>query len=356
MENMKPQRKSVGKRANKLYMPIVAVCVAVVAAVASFFSSKRIGSLQRKVQPISVTFLSMGTMATLDLRSGGDAEHGAEIVRAAFDEVEAAASVFRKDSAISRLNRDGSISLPPVAMGSFDLGALLRRTLAVAEDTNGAFDPTINPLMRLWGFRGGNPPATTPTDEEIAATLEKTGWRHIAIVGNFAGGMTIFLGRSGMELDLGGIAKGAAVDLAYDRLLAAGFENFSINLGGNIRVSGRPESGRDIWKIAIRDPDNPNRTTGTTVALHSGEAVATSGSYERFIEIDGIHYSHIIDPRNGRPAARSGSVSVIATTATEADAYSTALFVNGAGSLQGGATVINRVPHAQTSSSPTVEK
>jgi thiamine biosynthesis lipoprotein len=210
----------------------------------------------------------------------------------------------------------------------------------VARDTDGAFDPTVNPLMRLWGFRGGETRTAPPGDDEIAAALERVGWSHVALVKTLVGGMSVFMGRSGMEIDLGGIAKGAAVDFAFDRLRAAGYRDFMVNLGGNIRVSGRPEPGRDEWRVAIRDPANPDATVGDPVILQDGEAVATSGSYERFVEIGGVRYSHIIDPRTGRPAGRAGSVSVVAPTAAEADAYSTASFVQGLGAADGGATLI----------------
>lgn len=320
---------------------MVAAVAAAVAFISFHFLRGSAGRARRVAAPDEVRFLSMGTLAAATFCSG-DAARGAEIVSKAFDEIEAAASVFRDDSKLSRLNRDGSLSLTPVAPGAFDLAALLRQAFAVSEDTDGAFDPTVNPLMRLWGFRGGEVRETPPDDAEIAAALERVGWRHVALVNTFAGGLSVFLGRSGMELDLGGIAKGAAVDLAFERLRAAGYRDFMVNLGGNIRVSGQPEPGRDEWRVAVRDPANPDRTIGEPITLHDGEAVATSGSYERFVEIGGVRYSHIIDPRTGRPAARSGSVSVVAPTAAEADAYSTAYFVLGRGAADGGATVIRR--------------
>ena len=142
-----------------------------------------------------------------------------------------------------------------------------------------------------------------------------------------------------MELDLGGIAKGAAVDYAFERLRAAGYADFVVNLGGNIRVSGRPHPRRRTWHVAVRDPGNPSRTVDGALELADGEAVATSGSYERFVEIGGRRYSHIIDPRTGMPVARGGSVSVVAPSAMRADAWSTAFFVQGK-SAGGGARCI----------------
>ena len=290
-------------------------------------------------QPVTAHFLAMGTMATVTF-IGGDAAAGMQIVRDAFEEVEATASVFREDSPIARLNATGSVRLPPVMPGKFDLAALLRRALDMARATDGAFDPTVNPLMRLWGFRKDGIPVKPPSGEAIAAALEKEGWGNVILSTAPDGATDVSFKRQGMQLDLGGIAKGAAVDYAFDKLRMANFTDFLINLGGNIRVSGRPERGRDEWRVAIRDPANPSRTTGQIAILHSGEAVATSGSYERYVEIDGRRFSHIVDPRTGHPVARQGSVSVVADTAERADACSTAFFVMGLGSEDGGAVLL----------------
>lgn len=334
---------------------------ALASALVAYAALRGAALARRRQAPVTVHFLSMGTIAEVTV-IGGDAERAAEIVRAAFNEVEAAASVFRPDSPVARLNASGSVRLPPVMPGNFDLAALLRRSLDVARATDGAFDPTVNPLMRLWGFRQDGIPARQPSDADIASALGRVGWTNVVLsavpgsdviragveghpdveleLGGIATEATdVSFGREGMELDLGGIAKGAAVDFAYERLHMADFTDFLINLGGNIRVSGRPERGRDNWRVAIRDPANPSRTTGETVVLGSGQAVATSGSYERYVEIGGRRFSHIVDPRTGHPVARQGSVSVIANTAEEADAYSTAFFVMGLGSEDGGATV-----------------
>ena len=263
-----------------------------------------------------------------------------QIVRDAFEEVEAAASVFREDSPIARLNATGSVRLSPIMPGNFDLAALLQRALDMALATDGAFDPTVNPLMRLWGFRKDGIPVKPPSDEAIAAALEKVGWGNVILSPAPDGATDVSFMRQGMQLDLGGIAKGAAVDYAFDKLRMANFTDFLINLGGNIRVSGRPERDRDEWRVAIRDPANPSRTTGQIAILHSGEAVATSGSYERYVEIDGRRFSHIVNPRTGHPVARQGSVSVVADTAERADACSTAFFVMGLGSEDGGAVLL----------------
>ena len=317
---------------------------AAVVALATTAALRCAALCRRSNAPVSVRFLAMGTLAEVSFRSG-DAAAGADIVRAAFQEVESAASVFLPDSVLSRLNRAGLAIIPPTASeDAFDLASLLSAALDVSRESGGAFDPTVNPLMRLWGFRSNPSPASPPSTEALSNALSRVGWFRVGLSRDQDGSTKVAFARPGMELDLGGIAKGAAVDLAFERLRAAGFRDFLVNLGGNIRVSGSPSPLRRSWRVAVRDPGNPAKTLGEPLLLTSGEAVATSGSYERFVEIAGARFSHIIDPRSGLPAPLSGSVTVVAPTATEADAWSTALFVQGAG--HDGAAVVRR--HAST--------
>ena len=131
-----------------------------------------------------------------------------------------------------------------------------------------------------------------------------------------------------MQLDLGGIAKGYAVDRAFEALRDMGETDFLINLAGNMRAHGRPAPTRPGWRIGIRNPFAEGTHFGTLV-LADGEGIATSGSYERYVIIDGVRHGHILDPRNGRPVSGMIAVTVVATSAMEADALSTALFVLG---------------------------
>lgn len=313
------------KRFSPLLALRIAAAIAAVAYLLFFRSSAR---PPVDVLPRTFHFLSMGTVASATFHGDSDATAGAEIVRGAFGEVEANLSVFSPTSMISRLNVGGAITVPDAGVHptGFDFAFVLDSALGIARDTDGAFDPTVNPLMRLWGFRGGG--ARMPPDAAVSEALAKTGWRSVLREAG-GNGVTFSFAAPGMELDLGGMAKGYAVDLAFERLRAAGFRDFLINLGGNIRVSGNPEPGRDSWHVAVRDPDDPSKTTGEAIALTNGQAVATSGSYARFVEIDGRRYSHIIDPRTGHPVEPGGSVSVVAPSAMLADGYSTAYFVMG---------------------------
>lgn len=316
-----------------LSLPMALAIAAAVAALTYLLIIRPASNNPVDTLPRTFHFLSMGTVASATFYCGADADAGSAIVAGAFNEVEANLSVFSPTSLISRLNASGALVLEtdkskPGSPTDFDFSLVVTSAYLIARDTDGAFDPTVNPLMRLWGFRDGKP-QEPPSEASIAEALGRTGWKHIFTEGLHGSAIAVSLRKPGMELDLGGIAKGYAVDLAFERLRAAGLQDFMIDLGGNIRVSGRPEPGRDFWRVAIRNPDNPSMTTGETIMLTNGQAVATSGSYERFIEIGGKRYSHIIDPRTGHPVVEGGSTTVVAPCALLADGYSTAFFVIG---------------------------
>jgi len=277
--------------------------------------------------PDSMEWVCMGTIAAVSVPAGqsGRLPGLRETVAERLASVERDLSVFRADSVLNAVNAAaGTRELVPV---NAHAAAVLAHALQVAEASGGAFDPTVGPLMALWGFRG-LPVADPPTGEAIAEVLEHVGWRHIRLDTSVPEAPSAALARPGMRLDLGGVAKGYAVDLAYDRLRAAGETDFLVNLGGNLRGCGLPGAGRDGWRVGVRDPFNREGILGA-VTLREGEAAATSGNYERFVILRGVRYAHILDPRSGRPVTGVAGVTVLAPTAMQADALSTALFVLG---------------------------
>lgn len=271
----------------------------------------------------------MGTIASYESSSTGEKF---EIERATametFAEAERTLSVFREGSAIFIFNKTGEVSVP-LDCGKTECSVLvpLLFSLEFARSSGGSFSPAVNPLMRLWGFRSKNGKPRIPAQSEIEKALRLSDYRNVSVATNRNGTVTFKSLAEGTELDLGGVAKGYAVDLAFARLKEAGAENFLINLGGNIKVGGKAPGGRKKWRIAVRDPMNRDRLTGETILLESGEAVSTSGSYERFVVIGGEKHSHIMDPKTGRPCKGTGSASVVSRSAMEADARSTSEFV-----------------------------
>jgi thiamine biosynthesis lipoprotein len=191
----------------------------------------------------------------------------------------------------------------------------------VSEKSAGAFDITFSAVGRLWKL--GPVKEVIPSDKAIAGALTMVNYRDLVLDSRKG---TAFLRREGMRIDLGGIAKGAAVDVGARSLRASGFENALINAGGDLWAMGAKPGGP--WVVGITDPRNPN---GPVIGKHPlcDRAVTTSGDYEKMVEIDGKRYHHIIDPRTGRPADGCISATVIAPDAQTADAFSTAFFVLG---------------------------
>jgi len=278
----------------------------------------------------------MGTYAAVTV-SAGEKERLKDYAGAAkkiFRELDELLSNYKPESEISRLNRSSGKEPVPLSGPTLEV---LRHSLRYAGLTSGCFDPTVVPLVRLWGFGGGEPPKRVPPPAELKRVLGLVGYQHLVLAENSAR-----LELPGMGVDTGGIAKGYAVDVAYSRLLEMDAASVMVNLGGNIRCRGFPR-GAGPWKIGVRNPFQRDLIVGV-LSLTGGMAVATSGNYERFVTIGGKRYSHILDPRTGYPAQGMAGVTVISETALEADALSTALFILG---IEGSRPVLSRLPSSE---------
>ena len=245
-----------------------------------------------------------------------------EIASDSMSKMETRFSIFRKSSEINRINFNAGKGPVPVSSETFDL---LQLAHFYSEATEGCFDITVAPLMQLWGFINNNKTSyRPPTEQSIAEVIKnQIGYKNLFLSNNSA-----YLIKTNMMIDLGGIAKGFAVDVCFHKLQQQGASNIMINLGGNIRCAGIPSKNSSAWKIGIRDPFEKDKIIGTLL-LTAGQAVATSGNYEKFRVIEGKRYSHIMNPISGYPVEGMASVTIIASSATEADALSTALFVAG---------------------------
>ena len=267
------------------------------------------------------SFIAMGTLATVRV-AGAEAsrldEYTAE-ARGIIASLEQSLSLYRSDSELARFNAAAGVAPLAVSGGLREVLALAVRYGAAS---GGAFDVTVGPLVRLWGFSGGAMPAAVPSAAAIAATRARIGYQHIRLDGTNA-----FLDVQGMVVDLGGIAKGYAVDRCWDALRRRGAQNVLVNFSGNMRCLGHPQPSRP-WTLGVRDPFHPDALLGT-LTLAPGMAVASSGNYERFVTLGGKPYGHIFDPRTGWPVEGMAGTTVLSPTAGEADALSTALFVLG---------------------------
>jgi thiamine biosynthesis lipoprotein len=229
-------------------------------------------------------------------------------------ELERQISSWDPESEISAVNRAAGEA--PVAVGA-DLRALVEIAVFWADRTGGAFDVTVPPLIELWKRAGAQ--GELPGETDIAETLERVGFKKILIEED-----TLYLPENGMRLGFGAIGKGFAADRVAEMLLAAGLENFIVGAGGDLIVRGA--RGPSAWRVGIRDPSGSGLLAKSPI---SNRAVATSGNYEQFISIGGRRYSHILDPRSGKPVSGLTSVTVFSARAVDSDALATALFVMG---------------------------
>jgi thiamine biosynthesis lipoprotein len=236
-----------------------------------------------------------------------------------FDRLDALMSVWKEGSEVERLNR--AAGLMPVAIGA-EMREVLSMARLASEWTEGKFDVTFGVLSGLWKFDhdlDGNIPARA----DVLARLPLIDYQQLVVDETKS---TAFLKKKGMRVHLGGIGKGYAVDRAAAILRGRGFNDFMIQSGGDLYVAGT--RGDRAWRAGIQDPRGPEGNSFAAMDL-TDAAFTTSGDYERFFMKDGRRYHHIIDPDTGEPSQGSRSVTIIAKTATLADALDTGIFILG---------------------------
>ena len=265
--------------------------------------------------------VAMGCTCTVRA-CGPDAAVLPGIVGAALDEVDRVdrlMSHYRRDSPLSRLNREaasGPVAVEPELLEFLDV------CLRWSRESDGAFDVTVGPLMKAWGFFRDE--GHVPGEDELARARALVGYRHVEL--DPAAG-TVRFDRPGVELDLGGIGKGYAVDRVVDLLRRRGMASALVNLGGSSVYGLGAPPGREAWDVGIQDPTHPGKIA-LTVKLRD-RALSVSGGYARFFEKDGVTYAHIMDPRTGKPVQGILSVAVLTESATDGDALDNVLFVQG---------------------------
>jgi thiamine biosynthesis lipoprotein len=277
-----------------------------------------IGTGCRQGEPSRAEFV-LGTVCSISLYDQGKPRVYQEIFRR-FREIENRMSITIQGTDVERVNANAG--LEPVQVHD-DVFAVIERALYFAEISGGAFDPTIGPLVSLWGIGGDSP--RLPGQAEIDAALPLINWRDVALDREK---QTVFLTRPGMALDLGAIAKGYAADEAAAIIRKARLKRAIVDLGGNVLTSGRKQD-KSPWRIGVQNPLD-SRGAYIGVLNLQEKTVVTSGVYERFFELDGQRYHHILSPADGYPARNDLlSVTIIAGRSMDADALSTAAFVLG---------------------------
>ena len=237
------------------------------------------------------------------------------------DEIEAAMSTYIGTSQVSRFNASRSTEWQAVSSEVVEVVAYAQR---ISELSGGAFDITVAPLVELWGF-AGEAVVQPPAAAAVARARRTVGYRHLSFRRQPP---ALRKDVPELRIDLAAIAKGFAVDRVVDILHRRGIKNYLVEVGGELRASGRNQE-LEPWRVGVEKPTPGWREVMRAVQL-DGIGIATSGDYRNFIELDGKRYSHEIDPHSGRPMLYRGvSVTVIAPTAMAADAWATGLFVTG---------------------------
>ncbi|GMR24526.1 MAG: FAD:protein FMN transferase [Acidobacteriota bacterium] len=244
-------------------------------------------------------------------------------VQETLDDVNRTMSTYVSDSEVSRFNRAAAGVPIPLSMHGFEVFSEAER---VSELTGGAFDVSVAPLVRLWGFgAGASKDPHVPSEEAVAAARALVGFHHLRLDDDPP---SVTKDEDGVECDLSAIAKGYGVDLVAEVLSRRGLKNFMVEVGGEVRTAGKNATG-EAWRIGIEKPIPGKRALQRTLPL-SGLSLATSGDYRNFYEEDGKLYSHLIDPREGRPVSHAlASVSVVDDTCMRADALASGLLVLG---------------------------
>lgn len=260
----------------------------------------------------------MGTVCTVNAYEDGTKSLYDELF-ARLHEIDETFSVTIDSSEISAINKaagERSVSV------SSDTAYVVKTSLSFAELTGGAFDPTVGPLVKIWGINTDH--ARVPEKSEIDAVLPLINWRDVSVTDD----NTVMLKRPGMALDLGGIVKGYAADELTKILDARKVRRAIVDLGGNIFVYGKKKDGSP-WRVGIKKPNDPEGVPSIVLNV-ANSTIVTSGVYERFFTENGVRYHHILDAKTGYPAA-SGLLSstVICESSMAADALSTSVFVLG---------------------------
>jgi thiamine biosynthesis lipoprotein len=271
-----------------------------------------------RAEPSRAEF-ALGTICSVSLFDQAKAGVYQEIF-SRIREIENRMSVNLPGTDIDRINAAAGVQ--PVQVHD-DVFGVIRRAVHFANVSGGAFDPTVGPLVSLWGISGDNP--RVPSQAEIDAVLPLINWQNIELD---PAARSVFLKQPGMALDLGAIAKGYAADEAAAIVKKSRIKRAIIDLGGNIITCGEKKD-KSLWKVGIQ---NPVESRGAYLGIVQAreQCVVTSGVYERYFEADGVRYHHIFSPSMGYPVRNDLlSVTIIASNSMDADALSTAAFVLG---------------------------
>lgn len=272
-------------------------------------------TLYKKSRAMLDTYVSITVVPDSEVNSHDAVEQAFAAIEAFGNRI----NFYSDSSELAMINRNAGTTGVSVSADTLDV---IDKALFVANASGGAFDPTIGPLIQLWNFHE----SVKPRPEDVKIRLPLVNYRNVSIDRDRN---MIMLKEKKMLLDLGGIAKGYATDIAVDVLKKNGISSGLVAIAGDIRVFGSKPGGKP-WNIGIKNPRQKNRSHEIIARLQlTDKAISTSGDYERFFIQDGVRYHHLLNPETGFPGLASRSVSIIADQGVLADAFSTAIFVLG---------------------------
>jgi thiamine biosynthesis lipoprotein len=259
----------------------------------------------------------MGTVVRVELLHDDprDAANAAEAVMQEMHRIDRAMSPFKPESELSRINREAAYGTVTISQEMFDL---IRRSMAFSQSSGGAFDITFAAVGRFYDYRNG----VRPSDVQVAQALPAFNYRHLLLDPER---LTVRFAHPEVQIDLGGIAKGYAVDNCVQSLQSRGVRAAMVSAGGDSRVFGLRD-GRP-WIIGIRDPRRPD---GMIARLPLTDvAISTSGDYERYFDEDGVRHHHILDPATGKSPAGVRAATIIGPDAVTTEGLSKSVFIKG---------------------------
>lgn len=284
-----------------------------------------VAACARAPEELSISGPAMGTTYSVKVAARPNGIDEAAVRRATnevLDRIDLSMSGYRVDSEISHFNRTASTQWFDV---SLDLATVVDTALQVSQQSGGAFDITVGPLVAAWGFGASGEQIDLPDDARLAELRAHVGFEKLHARLNPP---ALRKEDAAAVVDLNGIAPGYAVDLLAQKLRSMAIQNFMIDIGGEVRAGGRNARGQR-WRIAVERPFDAEPEPYAIVQLDNA-SVTTSGEYRHYFDRDGRRYSHTIDPRTGRPVVHSlASVVVVGATSMHADAWATAFNVLG---------------------------
>lgn len=297
--------------------------------------SKEDISTSNVYEPVSQNKHLLGTIVTVTLYDNPEQEIFDEIFNS-MEKIEAEMTINNATtSEVIEINKQAGIDYVKVSKQTFDV---IKSGLYYSKLGNGNFDITVGPLVKLWEI--GFTDAHVPNSDEIAESLTHINYQKVLLDEE---NQAVKLEDKGMQLDLGGIAKGYAADVAVEILKKHGNKQAIINLGGNVYAYGEKPNG-DAFRIGVQNPFSP-RGASLGVLSVKDKTIVTSGTYERYFEQDGIIYHHILDPKTGYPVENNlKSVTIVTESSMTADALSTMTFVLG---LDEGMKLVESLPDVE---------